>query len=438
MIRYMRMYGSATNFHGGPGEEHHKESVKKTGHNTQRRPVSFTCQVSQRSAEANIISYSHKFIRNQCLPEKAGYRGGYDYSLPIHPKITSDKAVHMNNKMGTFDIRFASGRGRPGRNTGGVDTEYTYDWKDSKKNKLKLQPHSLLIHGLTAHAQSIGDGRNNQNIPCPYTVRCYTELRIPTQQGYNKNQIYRASPDYRGSPWYDWALVKDEYGGKTYIGQIVGFFQYLTGGIRTVKHHLDDTDPVDGSLDPTLYVVLQCSEHCFTKDDLEKKMITPFSMLREPKPYVLPISCLLCPLIVISNWGDDCTWKKLAVLPYHSWGILFKNRIRFHQEMKAPPKPSKSEWDVYKNNLRNKTRQKNSQTQSDEESADEDEIDQWFDYVTANQSISQVEYVQESEEDDEDDEDKGGTASGGTDSEAEDESDYEDEYERTVHLTSYV
>ena len=36
------------------------------------------------------------------------------------------------------------------------------------------------------------------------------------------------------------------------------------------------------------------------------------------------------------------------------------------------------------------------------------------------------------------DEDKGSTASGGTDSEAEDESDYEDEYERTVHLTSYV
>ena len=106
--------------------------------------------------------------------------------------------------------------------------------------------------------------------------------------------------------------------------------------------------------------------------------------------------------------------------------------------MKAPPKPSKSEWDVYKNNLRNKTRQKNSQTQLDEESADEDDINQWFDYVTANQSISQVEYVQESEEDDEDDEDKGGTASGGTDSEAEDESDYEDEYEWTVHLTSYV
>ena len=88
--------------------------MKKTGHNTQRKTVSFTCQVSQRSAEANIISYSHKFVRNQCLPEKSGYREGYDYGLPTHPTITSDSADHIKNKMGTFDVKFEAGRGRLG------------------------------------------------------------------------------------------------------------------------------------------------------------------------------------------------------------------------------------------------------------------------------------------------------------------------------------
>ena len=216
-----------------------------------------------------------------------------------------------------------------------------------------------MIHELTAHVQSVGDGRLGQNIPCPYTVRCYTELRIPTHQEYNKNLIYRASPDYQGSPWYDWALVKDKYGGKSYIGQIVGFFQYLTGGIRMVLYHLEDTEPADGRLDTTLYIVLQWLQHCYTKDDLERKMITPFSMLHVPKPYVLPISRLLRPLIVISNWGDYYTWKNLAVMPYHNWGCLFTNRIRFHKEVKAPKNTLKPEWDVYKIYLRQQMRKKN-------------------------------------------------------------------------------
>ena len=72
------------------------------------------------------------------MPEKSGYGGGYDYGLPTNPTITSDSADHIKNKMGTFDVKFEAGRGRLGRNTGGVDTEYTHDWKDLKKNKLKL------------------------------------------------------------------------------------------------------------------------------------------------------------------------------------------------------------------------------------------------------------------------------------------------------------
>ena len=51
LMPQMRKYGPVTNFHGGLGEEHHKDSMKKSGANIQKRPTSYTCQVSQRSGE---------------------------------------------------------------------------------------------------------------------------------------------------------------------------------------------------------------------------------------------------------------------------------------------------------------------------------------------------------------------------------------------------
>ena len=60
---------------------------------------------------------------------------------------------------------------------------------------------------------------------------CYTELRMPTANGINENQIFRASPSYRGNPWFDWAVVRDpsymqdnEHVDGYYIGQMLGFF----------------------------------------------------------------------------------------------------------------------------------------------------------------------------------------------------------------------
>ena len=63
----MQRYGSATNFHGGPGEEHHKDNIDKSGANTQQCPTSYTCQVSQRSGESNIVSCIHRFVEDSCV-----------------------------------------------------------------------------------------------------------------------------------------------------------------------------------------------------------------------------------------------------------------------------------------------------------------------------------------------------------------------------------
>ena len=66
----MQKYGLATNFHGGLGEEYHKDNVKQSCANTQQHPTSYTCQVSQRSGESIIVSYVHIFVENSCVPSR--------------------------------------------------------------------------------------------------------------------------------------------------------------------------------------------------------------------------------------------------------------------------------------------------------------------------------------------------------------------------------
>ena len=120
LLKSMHQYGSATNFHGGPGEEHHKDNVKKRGHNTQKRSRSYTCQVSQRSAEAQIILYCHRFVRGDCVPQKLRTSSvAHDYSLKRQPRVFSSASFRdcEDYAYGLFSMHwFPAGRsyGRSG------------------------------------------------------------------------------------------------------------------------------------------------------------------------------------------------------------------------------------------------------------------------------------------------------------------------------------
>ena len=80
--------------------------------------------------------------------------------------------------LGEVDIYFLDpmNSGRTGRQSGGKDTKYSFMWKDSKKNKLKIEPDVQLIHSLAAHAQSTRYGAALPNITMAYSVKCYTEI----------------------------------------------------------------------------------------------------------------------------------------------------------------------------------------------------------------------------------------------------------------------
>ena len=65
MQYYMRLFGSAMNFFGGPGESHHKTFAKYLGGNTQRRVCEFAKQVANRIYETMIIACVRNKMREE-------------------------------------------------------------------------------------------------------------------------------------------------------------------------------------------------------------------------------------------------------------------------------------------------------------------------------------------------------------------------------------
>ena len=65
IVDYIRLFGSALNFYGGPGESHHKYFVKAPGDNTQRRVAEFAKQISNRIYENMIFEIAKDSLQNQ-------------------------------------------------------------------------------------------------------------------------------------------------------------------------------------------------------------------------------------------------------------------------------------------------------------------------------------------------------------------------------------
>ena len=62
MLDYIRLFGSALNFFGGPGESHHKYFVKAPGANTQQRVAEFAKQISNRIYEGMILEVAKEAL----------------------------------------------------------------------------------------------------------------------------------------------------------------------------------------------------------------------------------------------------------------------------------------------------------------------------------------------------------------------------------------
>ena len=111
---------------------------------------------------------------------------------------------------------------------------------------------------------------------------------MPSNKDNADRVTYRASPNYRGLPWYDWVLLglppsestgKESHG----LGRIQGFIEYATPGypMYYLKHKrkLSIGHIRRGSMkDNRMHVVVDCSSETVDKQELDINFITPFQL----------------------------------------------------------------------------------------------------------------------------------------------------------------
>ena len=58
-----------------------------------------------------------------------------------------------------------------------------------------------------------------------------------------------------------------------------------------------------------------------------KEIVMPFQVEDTDKVYILPVACIVRPLIVVRNFGSNDTVSFLHVLAKKYWGAIFKKWI---------------------------------------------------------------------------------------------------------------
>ena len=160
-----------------------------------------------------------------------------------------------------------------------------------------------------------------------YDVTGYTELSVPSLGG---STIYKCKEYDQWLSRYDFALVADPISEFTYIAMIVGIFKYKTPGFPTPQHeNIPLANIKERNLrDDFTYIAVSGSTDYFTEQELSKKMITHFKLLSDDQVYILPITSIKQPLIVVRNFGADDSVSYLHCLPSSKWPQLFTNLIK--------------------------------------------------------------------------------------------------------------
>lgn len=337
-------FGNMSNFSGESGEEHHKYFTKLPGKNTQRRLSSFTWQVSQRNEEADLIEHVHREYQSDVAPISRSNRPTPSeyYRENANNDIGNVTPANVNflTKKGEFTVIFQdSGYQGTKRTTSGKaksvmrNVPYVSYWKDPRKNiqtEMNLFPiHNHFLHAIVAWG--IQRGYTGE-----YSITGFTELRVPGKDGRGST-IYHASPNLQGEEWYDWAYVEfppylvDEQVCGYCVGRILGFFRWNTKSFPTLlrhhkqlPHNLADTDA-----DPTLYVVLETNDDWLDMEELEMRLVTPFSLFKDDQGmYILPATAIMNPMIVVQDWESTSAANMLAILPQRKWPTVFSRFIR--------------------------------------------------------------------------------------------------------------
>ena len=202
--RYMRKFGSASNFNSGPGECNHKRFVKDagtfmsdlfpplwsicllihfTGNNTQGRPSCFSSQAAQRCYETYVYEYGKEHLDRSTS-------GRYE-------TIASDEV----------ELPAAKGEGKYI-----VEVDENNDYRSYWYWKSKRLGAGKYVHCQVPDkfVRTVAKFIRNTGHDGDFVVEGFTCMKLELD---GRQEIFRAASSYKGNPWLDWCMVEYKQDG---------------------------------------------------------------------------------------------------------------------------------------------------------------------------------------------------------------------------------
>ena len=209
--------------------------------------------------------------------------------------------------------------------------QVTHRWNYDSKNIAGIETNVLVEVAIADyHKKYCTLYEEAETIAANIEVQCYTRVNLD-------GCIYHAAQDFKGAPWYDWANV---HFGETHdintsmncAGHIMGFFKYISPNVPTYNRvEIDNLywdEIVDETeADPSLYMVVHCSNNSVDFRDIRKDFVTSFAMTPLSELYILPAAMINGPMLVVPdmiNDGTFCDTNFKAYLPKSQQGVYFQ------------------------------------------------------------------------------------------------------------------
>ena len=343
----VQKFGSAKTFDSAANEKHHKDFVKANAKLTQRISSLFAAQLSRNDHDRVVIDRVYEYIKPYC---------SQDFSPKADVNVTGDDAGQWSDSdmEDDDDGEVDSDDEQPlGVSTSAISVFGKYDlsikinaqkritsthrWHSYQRRLLGISPNHFVIKTVS---DALIKYYTQHNISGPSSVDVVGYTRI-TVGGH----CFRSNPYWKGSEWYDYATVKFpstvapySEGGDICICRIMGFITYLSRGAITYGNmELDGRSPQDVAQeqDSRIYAILHCQHRYFSFTRLEQQFLRKFVMAGSNDMYILPVTCLVKPLLVIPDIKDHdsaSSTRYIVCLPRHMFGLYFKHHVHSYNE----------------------------------------------------------------------------------------------------------
>ena len=172
-------YGVPENINTFDNERHHKPD-KRTAQRTQKQAEKFDIQMGNKVQQCRAVALGVEELRG---------RKKWQYFQKRVTEEEGEDDPYFDPKLGGVKWTVSKIRGTS-------DMEAVNKSNNKAKQHISLEEYTYFI--LTEMLERCSHLLNKLDV--------YEELRVFDESSDNHTQIYRASPNYEGKPWYSWAI----------------------------------------------------------------------------------------------------------------------------------------------------------------------------------------------------------------------------------------